>query len=143
MSTNPVENIPSDPVDPMELYLERIKPLLDDGKRKNHQLSGLARKKALTPERRSEIAKKAAQARWEKDPPLAKISKLAQNFFRDLIRAYYDTYSSVPQVLPGLCEPLILWDYEMQTIAAQRKAARAREREMQKLLGVAYDEPIV
>ena len=30
------------------------------------KLGGMARKKTLSPERRSEIAKKAAQARWEK-----------------------------------------------------------------------------
>lgn len=42
---------------------KRRKPNLE-----GHRAAGLKRAASLTPERRSEIAKKAAQARWSKQP---------------------------------------------------------------------------
>ena len=59
------EKRPSDPVAAAVMVGRIATGQLEDPK-PNRRKSGLARASALTPERRSEIARKAAQARWAK-----------------------------------------------------------------------------
>ena len=73
------------------------------------QRSGLARAASLTPERRKEIAVNAANKRWGN-------SKVIRELLHALIKEYIEQFKDVPEVIPGLVEPLILWAMQLQEV---------------------------